>query len=87
MLLDSNIIIYAAQAENEFLREFIVENSPYVSALSCLEVLGYHKLTDENKGYFEEFFDASQILPISQVVINQAVRLKQIKKRVHPSWS
>ena len=80
MLLDSNIIIYAAQSEHEFLREFIIENSPYVSALSCLEVLGYHKLTDENKGYFEEFFDASQILPISQVVINQAVRLKQIKK-------
>jgi predicted nucleic acid-binding protein len=81
MLLDSNIIIYAAQAENEFLREFIVENSPYVSALSCLEVLGYHKLSDENKGCFEEFFDVSQILPISQVVINQAVKLKQIKKR------
>ena len=80
MLLDSNIIIYAAQAENEFLREFIVENSPYVFALSCLEVLGYHKLSDENKGYFEEFFDASQILSISQVVINQAVKLKQIKK-------
>ena len=40
MLLDSNIIIYAAQLENEFLREFIAENSPYVSALSYLEVLG-----------------------------------------------
>ena len=46
MLLDSNIIIYAAQAENEFLREFIAKNSPYVSALSYLEVLGYHKLSD-----------------------------------------
>ncbi|MBE9251285.1 hypothetical protein IQ226_19570 [Dolichospermum sp. LEGE 00240] len=29
MLLDSNIIIYAAQAENEFLREFIAENILY----------------------------------------------------------
>ncbi|ARI83518.1 hypothetical protein IQ224_16290 [Microcystis sp. LEGE 00066] len=29
MLLDSNIIIYAAQLENEFLREFIAENSPF----------------------------------------------------------
>ena len=80
MLLDSNIIIYAAQAENEFLREFIAKNSPYVSALSYLEVLGYHKLSDENKGYFEAFFNASQILLISQVVINQAVKLKQIKR-------
>jgi predicted nucleic acid-binding protein len=62
------------------LREFIAKNSPYVSALSYLEVLGYHKLSDENKGYFEAFFNASQILLISQVVINQAVKLKQIKR-------
>jgi len=80
MLLDSNIIIYAAQPENEFLREFIAKNSPYVSVLSYLEVLGYHQLTDEDKTYFEEFFNASQILPISQAVIDQAVRLKQIRK-------
>lgn len=80
MLLDSNIIIYAAQQENEFLREFIAENSPYVSALSYIEVLGYHKLADQDKTYFEDFFNASQILPISQAVINRAVTLKQIKK-------
>ena len=80
MLLDSNIIIYAAQAENEFLREFIAENSPFVSALSYLEVLGYHQINDEDKTYFEEFFNASQILPVSQAVIEQRVKLKQIKK-------
>lgn len=80
MLLDSNIIIYAAQQENEFLREFIAESSPYVSALSYIEVLGYHQLTDEDKTYFEDFFNASQILPISQAVINRAVTLKQIRK-------
>lgn len=80
MLLNSNIIIYAAQEENEFLREFIAENSPSVSALSYIEVLGYHQLSDGDKTYFEEFFKASQILPISQAVINQAVKLKQIRK-------
>ncbi|GBF80485.1 type II toxin-antitoxin system VapC family toxin [Aphanothece sacrum] len=80
MLLDSNIIIYAAKIENEFLREFIAENSPCVSALSYIEVLGYHKLDDEDKNYFGQFFNASQILPISQAIINQAVRLKQIRK-------
>ncbi len=80
MLLDSNIIIYAAQIENIFLRDFIAENSPSVSAISYLEVLGYHQLTDEDKTYFQEFFNASQILPISQSVINQAVKLKQLRK-------
>lgn len=32
MLLDSNIIIYAAQSENVWLREFIAENEPAVSS-------------------------------------------------------
>ncbi|NET62250.1 MAG: type II toxin-antitoxin system VapC family toxin [Symploca sp. SIO2E6] len=80
MLLDSNIIIYAAQSENQFLRSFIAQHSPVVSALSCIEVLGYHQLSNEDKIYFDDFFTAVQILPISQDVINQAVRLKQIKK-------
>ena len=38
---------------NDFLREFIAENSPYVSALSYLEVLGYYRLTHQDKVYFE----------------------------------
>ncbi|MGI0482759.1 hypothetical protein ACN4EE_18485 [Geminocystis sp. CENA526] len=37
MLLDSNIIIYATQIENEFLREFIAINCPYISALSYVD--------------------------------------------------
>jgi len=34
MLLDSNIIIYSAQPENEFLRQLIAEGTPAVSAVS-----------------------------------------------------
>lgn len=42
--------------------------------------MGYHRINDEDKTYFEEFFNASQILPVSQGVIEQGVKLKQIKK-------
>lgn len=52
----------------------------HVSALSYLEVLGYHQLSNDDKIYFEEFFKAAEILPVSQAVIEQAVRLKQNKK-------
>ena len=40
MLLDSNIIICAAQPEHADLRDFIVAQSPAVSAISVVEVLG-----------------------------------------------
>ncbi len=80
MILDSNIIIYSTKPEYDFLREFIAENSPSVSAVSYVEVLGYHKLTDEEKELLEEFFDSTKILPISNEVIAKAVELRQLKK-------
>ncbi|MBN3960964.1 type II toxin-antitoxin system VapC family toxin [Nostoc sp. NMS8] len=81
MLLDSNIIIiYSAQLENAQLRELIAEYAPAVSALTYLEVLGYHLLKDEQRQYFEEFFQVAQVLPISQDVLNQAVILRQQKR-------
>ena len=80
MLLDSNIIIYAAKPEHPELRRFIADHSPAVSAVSYVEVLGYHKLTAEEKALLEGFFSAAAILPITDAVLEQAVRLRQAKK-------
>lgn len=41
-LLDSNIIIYASKKENESLRLFIKQNSPEISFVSYVEVLGFN---------------------------------------------
>ncbi|MFL6290977.1 MAG: type II toxin-antitoxin system VapC family toxin [Thermoanaerobaculia bacterium] len=80
MLLDSNIIIYSAQPENEFLRRLIAEKAPAVSAVSYVEVLGYHRLTEVERRYFAAFFAEARILPLSQPVLDEAVRLRQAKK-------
>ena len=57
MLIDSNIIIiYAAQPANPALREFIAQHAPAVSAVSYVEVLGYHRLTEQERQHFETFF-------------------------------
>lgn len=80
MLLDSNIIIYAAQTENAWLREFITEHEPAVSSLSYVETLGFHRLTEVEKRFLEEFFSVSLVIPISQPVLDQAVVLRQIRR-------
>lgn len=77
MLLDSNIIIYAAQPEHEALREFITTHAPFVSVVSQIETLGYHKLTAEAREYFEEFFAASEVLRITDDVVSAAIQLRQ----------
>lgn len=80
MLIDSNIIIYAAQPEHTELREFIAKQAPSVSAVSYIEVVGYHKLTEQDRQFFEAFFSAAQVLSISQNVIERATELRQKKK-------
>ncbi len=80
MLLDSNIIIYSAQPENEFLRQLIVERVPAVSAASYVEVLGYHRLSETEREHFEAFFAETRILPLSRPVLDAAVRLRQARK-------
>jgi len=79
-LLDSNIIIYAAKPEHSKLRQFIRENAPFVSAVSYVEVLGYSRFSDDERRHFEAFFASATILPISDAVLDEAVRLRQAKK-------
>ena len=80
MLLDSNIIIYSAKREYAELRGFLAENVYSVSAISIVEVLGYHLLGDKQRQYLIEFFQAANILRISDSVVTEAVKLRQTKR-------
>ncbi len=80
MLLDSNIIIYAAEPDQAVLRQFIRDNSPAVSLVSYVETLGYHRLSVEDKQFLEEFFEASEVLPITDDIADGAVRLRQQRR-------
>lgn len=80
MLLDSNIIIYSAKREQAELRHFLNENLYSVSAVSRIEVLGYHLLAGKEREYLEQFFDAASVLTISDQVVTQAVQLRQLRR-------
>lgn len=80
MLLDSNIIIYGALPDHEALRVFIAKHAPAVSAISQVEVLGYHRLNQSDRSHFEDFFAAATILPLSESVVSKAVWLRQMRR-------
>ena len=80
MMIDSNIILYSLRPEFTELRDFITEHDPFVSAVSYVEVLGFHRLTPADRVALEEFFTAAEMLPITQPVLDQAVRLRQLRK-------
>ena len=72
MLLDSNIIIYSADAAYADLRKYVKDKNNVVSAISQVEVLGYHSLTLQDRTYFEAVFQHMSVLPVSQPIIAQA---------------
>jgi len=80
MLLDSNIIIYATESGYDAIRNFIAQHSPTVSIISKVEVLGYHKLSNEHKQKLEAIFQLLPILPLSDAVIDKAIALRQRRK-------
>ena len=76
-LIDSNLIIYAAQSEHDELRGYIADEAPFVSVMSKVETLGYHGLDTDEKAFLEDFFGAAAVLPVSQNVVEEAIRLRQ----------
>jgi len=80
MLLDSNILIYAAEPGYDAIRAFIANGQPLVSVISKVEVLGYHRLTSEQRQRLERLFVVLPILPVTDGVIDWAVALRQKRK-------
>jgi len=82
ILLDSNIVIYSTEALPEFddLREYLLTNSHCVSVITYVEVLGFHKLSTHNKDTLREFFESVPVLTITDEIVAQAVKLKQMRR-------
>jgi toxin FitB len=80
MLLDSNILIYAALPQHSVLRRLIEQHSPAVSVISRIEVLGYHRLQAAERQLLEQLFDLTEILPLSDSVVQRAIELRQQRK-------
>ena len=79
IILDSNIIIYSLQPRNEKLSKWIEEHSLYVSAITQLEVLGYHKITQDEILFAERYFLNCKMISIQQNIIDKAISLRQEK--------
>lgn len=79
MILDSNILIYSIKPEFEYVREYIANDNFSVSAVTYLEVMGYHNLTYLERTLFKRLIDTYNYFSISDEIIYKAVEIRQIK--------
>jgi toxin FitB len=83
MIVDSNIIIYSAKPEYIQLARYLQLNQDVVrvSLISTLEVLGFSNLSLKDKLTFEGYFGSVKVLPITETIIAEAIRLRQQRRR------
>ena len=80
MIVDSNLIILASRPEHPEIRDWIVQSASSISAISRVEVLGYHRLEPVDLDDLHSILEYLTIIPISDPVLDEAIRLKQQKK-------
>jgi toxin FitB len=79
-LLDSNILIYAAQPGSEFLDEWLEAPDTRFSCISLTEILGYKGITTEDEELFERMFARLQAEPVDETVLRKAAALRRSRK-------
>ena len=79
-LLDSNILIYAAQPEHAFLDEWLEAPATMLSAISITEVLGYEGITSDDEELFEAMFAQLIMQPVSETILRRAAGLRRVRK-------
>lgn len=80
MLLDSNILIYAALGADDVVIEFVKENAPLVSDITRVEVLGFQGITLAEIEYLNAFFSSTTPIPVTEDIIRQAIDLRRQRK-------
>lgn len=80
-LLDSNILIYAAEPPYKMLlAPYVKDRANAFSVISRVETLGFVGITSPQINYFESIFLLLHALPVEQDIIEKAIELKQSKK-------
>ncbi|HAK80232.1 MAG TPA: PIN domain nuclease [Runella sp.] len=79
-ILDSNLIIYSALPDFAYLRPILKDSESRVSDFTRLEVLGFHRLDEKSKLFFESVFYSLTVLPLTEPILQTAILLRQQRK-------
>ena len=80
VLLDSNIIIYLGSDKAETIENFLLDKELFVSVITKVETLGYHKISEKDKNFLNLIFEKIVVIPLENEIIETAIRLKQQRK-------
>jgi toxin FitB len=79
-LIDTNLIIYAAQPQFRWLLPVIASPECQFATVTKIEVMGFKTITVLEKTFFEKYF--SMLIPrhLTDAIIEQTIEIRQSKK-------
>lgn len=77
-LIDSNILLYSYLSQYDYLKNIFLKESTFVSEITKVEVLGYHKLTKEEEAYLKDIFKIIPSIFPSQQIFDTAIEVRKI---------
>lgn len=80
LLIESNIFIYAILPEHKVLRDWMLKQEFAAAEISLVEVLGFHRLKDDDARELEILFNMARVLPMSRDITDKAIALRRQRK-------
>ncbi len=80
MLLDSNILIYGANGSYPQVDAILDRTDLAAASVTRIETLGFHRLSETERGWLEAAFDRMRVLPLDDRVEQKAIELRQQKR-------
>lgn len=79
MLLDSNILIYGADGAEPQLDAILSRSDLSAASVTRIETLGFPRLTETHRHWFEVAFSRMKILALDEAVVERAIVLRQVR--------
>jgi len=77
LLVDTNIILYAAVYNDDIAMELLTENNIFISDITEIELLGYHRLSDDEHVVLSDFIATLTVIPVNSVIKQKAIALRR----------
>lgn len=83
-VLDTNILIYCAKGQLDFLRLAEDYDELFISVISYMEALGYAFPNSEDQALMEELLTTFPIVHTNQIIADRVVSYRRIRKMKVP---
>ncbi len=77
ILLDSNIVIYSTKSNHPELWDLLSKHALAISEITRVEVLGYHRISVQEKWLVTDFLAIPTRFAINEPIIEWAIQLRQ----------